>query len=212
MGATRRGQTPVYVHSAPGAYLYCPVCPTGGMALTWFRDTFGAPRSSGRAREGGHAYDLLTALAAGAARLRRPEMLPHLAGAFSPEYVPEARGAFIGIHAPHTRGHFVRAVLEAVAFMLRRNVELLGQRRRRGAPRSARTAGAPAARSGTRSRPTSVGCRWSPSSGEDAAVRGDAMLAGVAAGVFPDLEEAGRAMVAPRGPFRARPLQSRRLR
>ena len=34
-------QTPVYVHSAPARYLYCPVCPTGGMALTWFRDTFG---------------------------------------------------------------------------------------------------------------------------------------------------------------------------
>ena len=32
--------------------------------------------------------------------------------------------------------------------------------------------------------------------GDDAAIRGDAMLAGVAAGIFTNLDEAGRAMVA----------------
>src|SRR3989304_1951229 len=88
----RTRRTPVYVHSAPGQYLYCPVCPTGGMVLTWFRDQFGAAEVSRAAAEGLDAYDLLTALAAtvpgGSDGLT---MLPHLAGAFSPEEQPRAR-------------------------------------------------------------------------------------------------------------------------
>jgi xylulokinase len=188
-------QTPVYVHSAPDKYLYCPVCPTGGMALTWFRNQFGADELARADREGADAYDLLTALAApiapGADGLT---MLPHLMGAFSPEYEPEARGAFYGFTLHHGKGHFVRAVLEAVAFMLRRNLELLAGletpaleiRSHGGGARSplwnqikADTCGVPVI----------------TLQGEDAATRGDAMLAGVAAGVYADLTEAISAMV-----------------
>ena len=105
-------QTPVYVHSAPDRYLYCPVCPTGGLALTWFRDQFGGEIVARAAREGSSAYDLLTGLAAGVAPgAEGLTMLPHLMGAFSPEYEPEARGVFYGFTLHHGRPHFVRAVL-----------------------------------------------------------------------------------------------------
>ncbi len=196
-GDTSR-QTPVYVHSAPGMYLYCPVCPTGGMALTWFRDRFGAAEVARAELEGGSAFDLLTALAAevppGSEGLL---MLPHLMGAFSPEYEPEARGAFYGFTLRHERGHFVRAILEAVAYMLRRNLELL------------ETAGAVADEirshgGGARSelwnqvKADVCGRPVVTMDGGEAAIRGDAMLAGVAAGLFPDLDAAGRAMVADR--------------
>lgn len=188
-------QTPVYVHSAPGRYLYCPVCPTGGMALTWFRDRFGGEEVARAAAEGANAYDLLTALASevppGAEGLT---MLPHLMGAFSPEYEPEARGAFYGFTLRHGKGHAVRAILEAVAFMLRRNLELLA------------TAGAPALEvrshgGGSRSalwnriKADACGLPVVTLEGEDAALRGDAMLAGVAAGVFADLDAASAAAV-----------------
>jgi len=189
-------QTPVYVHSAPDTYLYCPVCPTGGMALTWFRDGFGGEEIARAAAEGTSAYDLLTALAAevppGAEGLT---MLPHLMGAFSPEYEPEARGAFYGLTLRHGKGHAVRAILEAVAFMLRRNLELLA------------TAGAPALEvrshgGGSRSdlwnriKADACGIPVVTLEGEDAALRGDAMLAGVAAGVFADLDAATAIAVA----------------
>lgn len=196
LGGDPAGRAPVYVHSAPDAYLYCPVCPTGGMALTWFRDQFGSEEVARAAREGGSAYDLLTALAAdvppGSDGLL---MLPHLMGAFSPEYVPSARGVFYGFTLHHGKGHFTRAVLEAVAFMLRRNLELLA-----GAG-----AVAPEIRShggGARSdlwnqvKADVCGLPVVTLEGDDAAVRGDAMLAGVAAGAYPDLAAAGRALVA----------------
>ncbi len=188
-------QTPVYVHSAPGRYLYCPVCPTGGMALTWFRDQFGADEVARAAQQGVSAYELLTSLAAGVpAGAEGLTMLPHLMGAFSPEYEPEASGVFFGFTLHHGKPHFVRAVLEAVAFMLRRNLELLSG------------AGAPAAEirshgGGARStlwnqiKADACGLPVMTLDGEDAAVRGDAMIAGVATGVFPSLAAASAAMV-----------------
>lgn len=198
-------QTPVYVHSAPGRYLYCPVCPTGGMALTWFRDRLGDAEVVRAAAEGRDAYDLLTELAAtvppGCNGLT---MLPHFAGAFSPEYEPAARGVFYGLTLAHGRAHLVRAVLEAVAFMLRRNLELLA------------SAGAPAAEirshgGGARSalwnqvKADVCGVPVVTLAGEDAAVRGDAMLAGVAIGVYPDLAAAGAAMIQPQARYEPDP-------
>lgn len=194
-GGDPTGQTPVYIHSAPDRYLYCPVCPTGGMALTWFRDQFGSDEVARAARDESSAYDLLTALAAGVEPgAEGLTMLPHLMGAFSPEYEPKARGVFYGFTLHHGRPHFVRAVLEAVAFMLRRNLELL--------------AGAGAAATEIRShgggsrsalwnqiKADACGLPVVTLEGDSAAVRGDAMIAGVAAGVFPDLAAACSAMV-----------------
>jgi xylulokinase len=189
------GRTPVYVHSAPGRYLYCPVCPTGGMALTWFRDRFGDTEIARAAAEGRSAYDLLTELAAtappGSDGLL---LLPHLMGAFSPEYVPEARGVWFGFTLAHGKAHFVRAILEAIAYMLRRNLELLADagatadevHAHGGGARSALWCGIKA---------DVTGLPVVTLEGEDAAVRGDAMLAGVAIGAFRDLEQARSAMV-----------------
>ena len=187
--------TPVYVHSAPDRYIYCPVCPTGGMALTWFRDQFGAEEVANAAREGQNAFELLTDLASGV----KPgaeglTMLPHLMGAFSPEYEPGARGAFFGFTLHHGKAHFVRAVLEAVAFMLRRNLELLAGA---GAVASEIRSHGGGARSAlwNQIKADVSGLTVLTLEGEDAAVRGDAMIAAVAMGFFPDLRTASSSMV-----------------
>jgi xylulokinase len=192
----RSGQTPVYVHSAPGSYLYCPVCPTGGMTLTWFRDHFGQAELDRSVADGRTtAYDLLTALAAGVpAGAEGLIMLPHLSGAFSPEYEPMARGVLFGLTLSHGRAHVVRAILEAVAFMLRRNVELL-----RGIGASAgeiRSHGG-GARSPLWNQMKADVCSLPVVTlrGSEAAVRGDAMLAGLACGAFASLAEASDATV-----------------
>ena len=119
-------QVPVYLHSVPNRYLFVPVCDTGGMALQWFKDVFGSAEYKQALKDGEDVYDLLTSMAgevsAGADGLI---MLPHLMGAFSPEYNSQARGSFVGFTLYHRKHHFIRAVLEAVAFMLRRNLELI---------------------------------------------------------------------------------------
>lgn len=194
-------QTPVYVHSAPGRYLYCPVCPTGGMALTWFRDRFGGEELARAAAEDRNAYDLLTELAAAVpAGADGLTMLPHLAGAFSPEYEPRARGVFFGFGLGHEKGHFVRAILEAVAYMLRRNVELLAGA---GATADEIHSHGGGARSALwcQIKADVCGTPVVTMEGESAAVRGGAMLAGVVVGAFADLDEAAAAMVVRRAVF-----------
>jgi xylulokinase len=107
----------LYAHAIPGRFVLLPWVPTAGMVLRWFRDAFAA----------GLDYPALIEEAAavepGAEGLL---MLPHLCGALCPEADPRARGVFAGITLSHGRGHFVRAILEATAFLMRGNLEMLG--------------------------------------------------------------------------------------
>jgi D-xylulose kinase len=187
---------PVYCHSVPGEYLFVPVCPTAGMAYKWFRDTFAGMEVARAEREKSDSYDLLSALAEdvppGSDGL---VMLPHLMGAYSPDPNPAARGSFTGFTLSHTRGHFARAILEGVAFLLKRNLEVL------------QNAGVDV----TEIRSTGGGARsplWNQIKSnvcnlpvvtlknEDTALLGDAILAGVAAGVFRSIEDGCAQMVA----------------
>ena len=115
---------PVYIHSIPGEYLFVPVCPTAGMAYKWFKDTFTQLEAEKAEENGRSIYDVLNEetekVPAGCDGL---VMLPHLMGAFCPDSHPAWRGSFTGFTIHHTRGHFVRAIQEAVAFMLRSNLE-----------------------------------------------------------------------------------------
>lgn len=188
-------QTPVYVHSVPDEYLFVPVCPTAGMAFKWFKDQFGREESLQAEQEGTSAYELLNRLAesvpAGSDGL---VMLPHLMGAFSPESNPSARGAFSGFTLHHSRGHFVRAIQEGVAYMLRRNLELIGKS---GIEiREVRTTGG-GSRGKLWNRIKTDVCNipFITLFNEDTALVGDAILAGVACDVFGSIADGVAAMV-----------------
>jgi D-xylulose kinase len=121
-----QGGIPCHYHALPDTYYLLPWGQTAGMALRWFRDVFGVEEQREAARSNADAYDLLTAGAAevspGAEGL---VVLPHLMGAACPEFNPAARGVWFGVGLHHTKAHFVRATLESIAYMLRRNVEIL---------------------------------------------------------------------------------------
>ena len=194
---TRR--VPINKHSIPGVFLSVPFCPTAGMSFKWFRDAFCQEEMAAALSKGGDAYDRLTELAEqappGADGLL---MLPHLSGSNSPVYNSEARGVFCGFSLGHQKGHFVRAILEAVAFMLRRNLDLA---RQAGIdPSEIRSSGG-----GARSQ---LWCQIKADvcavpvislASEEAALLGDVILAGVACGEFINLEDGCRRMVNLRG-------------
>ncbi len=115
---------PVNVHAFPGAYFFVAVCPTGGMTLRWFRDNFAQEEMRATQTTNHNGYRMMDDLA----RTIEPgceglTMLPHLMGAFSPEHNVNARGVFAGFTLRHTKAHFARAILEAGAFMLKRNLD-----------------------------------------------------------------------------------------
>ena len=91
--------------------------PTAGMALKWFRNALCENYSFAE------LDDLAASVDPGSNGLT---FLPYLCGSTMPKYNPEARGSFTGLTTEHNRGHFVRSVMEAVACMLRSNLEYLG--------------------------------------------------------------------------------------
>jgi len=183
--------SPVYVHSVDGLYLLVPVCPTAGMAFKWFKDNFVLSDDSA----GVDVYELMNEMSqqvpAGCDGL---VMLPHLMGAFSPESNPSARGSFTGFTLHHKKAHFVRAIQEAVAFMLRQNIEAV---RKAGVRISdVRTSGG-ASRSKVWNQIKADVCALpiDKLENEDSGLVGDAILGGVATGVFPSIEAACSIMV-----------------
>lgn len=186
---------PVYSHSMPGQYLFVPVCPTGGMALKWLRDTFAEPEIEKSKKDGSDPYDLLTALASvvppGSDGL---VMLPHLMGAYSPNPNPSARGSFTGFSLSHTRGHFVRAVLEGVAFLLKQNLDVL-QTAGISISEIRSTGGGARSRLWNQIKANVCNVPVLTFQNEDTALLGDAILGGVASGIFSSIEEGCERMI-----------------
>jgi sugar (pentulose or hexulose) kinase len=116
---------PCHYHGIPGLYM-AHTFTGGGMVLKWFRDKFCMAETDVASLVGVDSYSLLDEEAA-----RVPAgcgglvMLPHLEGAMAPEANPKAKGVFYGFTLHHGKPHFVRAAMEAIAYVVRRNVEVL---------------------------------------------------------------------------------------
>jgi len=188
--------TPVYVHSVTGRYLFVPVCPTAGMAFKWFKDNFVIPDAACQMSDDPtNYYELMNEMAsqvpAGCDGL---VMLPHLMGAFSPEANPFARGSFTGFTLHHRKEHFVRSIQEAVAFMLRQNIEAV-QKVGVKVNEIRTSGGASRSQIWNQIKADVCGLPIVKLDNEDTGLVGDAILGGVATGVFPSISDACAVMV-----------------
>jgi D-xylulose kinase len=188
------GKMPCHYHGVPGLYMLHTFT-SGGIVLKWFRDSFAEmERCVGKAT-GMDAYSLMSA----EARQVLPGceglvMLPHLQGAMAPEANPNAKGVFYGFSLRHGKGHFTRAIMEAICFVVRRNIEVIENlgievseiRALGGGARSSiwKQIEADIAR-----RPVAT------TANEEAATLGAAILAGKAIGIYRTIEEAADQMV-----------------
>ena len=100
-----------------GKYCLLSWTPTAGIALKWFKNNF-CENFSFRELD-----DIAKEVPAGSCGLT---FLPYLCGSTMPKYNPDAKGAFMGLTMEHTRAHAVRSILEAVACMLKANLDYLG--------------------------------------------------------------------------------------
>jgi xylulokinase len=116
--------------------------------------------------------------------------LPYLTGERTPHPDPLARGAFVGLTVRHTRAHMTRAVLEGVAFGLRDSFELM---RSAGLAeiRQVRVSGGGAKSPLWRQILANVlGVELVTVTTTEGAAYGAALLAGVGAGAWPDVDAA----------------------
>ena len=110
------GRLHAFCHSVPGRWHLMGVMLSAAGSLRWYRDTF-AP---------GVGYDQLLAPAAGVPMGSEGLLfLPYLTGERTPYPDPLARGAFVGLTIRHGAAHMSRAVIEGVAFGLRDSFELM---------------------------------------------------------------------------------------
>lgn len=187
-------QMPCHYHGVPGLYMEHTFT-TGGMVLRWFRDTFFEAEMQAARADGRDPYDVLSTMAAsvepGSEGL---VMLPHLQGSMAPDANPKAKGVFYGFTLRHTRAHFARSIMEAIACLVRRNVEVIEGL---GIPvKEIRVLGG-GARSATwnQIKCDLVGRPVVTTANEEAACGGAAILAGRGVGLFGSLEDAVDGMV-----------------
>lgn len=187
-GRDPAGVVPVHYHGLSDTYMFHTFS-SGGIVLKWLRDQLCEPQVALARQEGRSAYDMLSGLAAtvpaGADGLL---MLPHLQGAMAPENNEDARGVLMGLTLQHTRAHVVRALLEGICFVVRRNVEAFSAA---GVPtRQIRALGG-----GSRSavwkqiEADVTGLPVVTTKQPDAGALGAAILAAVGAGEFSSIEE-----------------------
>jgi len=120
------GRLCVYRHAFKGAYLYLPVCMTAGIVLKNFKDELCPDLVAKAAASKRSVYDLMGEAAAlvplGSGGLI---LLPYLAGVTQPDNNPAARGVLFGLSLGTKREHLIRSIFEAVAYMVRENLEIV---------------------------------------------------------------------------------------
>jgi xylulokinase len=180
------GRLHAFCHSVPGRWHLMGVMLSAAGSLRWYRDTF-AP---------GVSYDELLAPAqdirAGSEGLL---FLPYLTGERTPYPDPLARGAFVGLTVRHGLAHCTRAVLEGVAFGLKDSFELMSSAGL-GAIHQVRVSGGGAKSPLWRQILADVfETELVTVNTTEGAAYGAALLAGVGAGNWPDVETACTAAI-----------------
>ncbi|MGB8262130.1 MAG: xylulokinase [Terracidiphilus sp.] len=184
-----KGRLHTFCHAVPGLWHVMGVTQSAGLSLSWLKETFFGGQSPAA------TYDSMAALAggvpAGSAGLI---WAPYLLGERTPHLDPEVRAAFAKISSIHTAAHFVRAVLEGVAYSLQDTFTLFAEL---GIPVSAIRLGGGGAR-GPLWRRIQAGIYGLPVeilTAEEGGAFGCAMMAGVGAGHWANLEEASKVCI-----------------
>ena len=175
-----KGRLHTFCHAVPGLWHVMGVTQSAGLSFRWLKETFFA----------GQNYDGLTAAAEKIAACSEGlEWAPYLLGERTPHLDPQVRAAFAGISTTHTGAHFVRAVLEGVAYSLEDTFTLFAEL---GIPVSGIRLGGGGAR-GPLWRKIQAGIYGHAVevlTAEEGGAFGAALMAGVGAGHWANLDEA----------------------
>ena len=181
-----KGRLHTFCHAVPGRWHVMGVTQSAGLSFRWLKETFFH----------GDNYDHLTAQAAKIApNSDGLEWAPYLLGERTPHLDPFVRAAFVGISTNHTAAHFVRAVLEGVAYSLEDTFTLFSEL---AIPVKGIRLGGGGAR-GRLWREIQAAVYGHPVeilTAEEGGAFGAALLAGVGAGAWANLEEACKAGLA----------------
>ena len=172
------GRIHAFCHAVPEEYHLMGVTLSAGGSLQWWRDATGAD------------YDMLVEAASGMPPGAEGLLfLPYLSGERTPHLDPQARGAFVGLTSRHGVPHMTRAVMEGVVFSLRDSLEIM--RELDVSIEQVRATGGGARSPLWRQLQADVyGFPIHRTTADEGPAHGAALLSGVAAEVYRDVDEA----------------------
>jgi len=171
-------------HPVEGLYGAIASLVCSGASLQWFKNNFLPEEFDEMNRRVAENRDATGALT----------FFPYMAGANYPLWQVNAKGAFTGIGLEHDRFHFARAIMEGVAFGIRRAVEDF---RKNGTEVKSIVMMGGAARSAVWMDMIAsiTGVTIQSLNQSDVCALGAAVIAAVSGGLYTSYEEAARAMV-----------------
>ncbi len=157
----------------------------GGGVYRWVRDNFAQIEYFTGKKLGVDTYDIMNLEAE---RISRGSdgliILPYFMGERTPIWDPESRGVMFGLSFAHTRGHLMRAIMEAIGFGVRQNIELVKNQGRKVLSRMGIAEGGAKSRLWRQIISDIVGVDTIYMGKVQGAPVGDALVAGVGVGVF----------------------------
>ena len=182
-------------HTVPGKYVYEASIFTTGSILRWFRDNFSFAEKSLAPNLNLDCYDLLGMQAESISPGSEGVMvLPHFTGAGAPHWDPNAKGLIFGLSLGHSRNHIIRAIMEATCYEIKTNLQVMKDL---GVSVEELRITGGASRNSTWNQIEADICNMPVIKGkvEEATALGAAILAGIGAGVYKNIEEAAKEMV-----------------
>ncbi|QHI72986.1 xylulokinase [Aminipila terrae] len=191
----KKGRVHTLCASVPGKWTVMSCTQGAGLSLQWLRNNVCSNEVAEAKEKGVDPYEIMTAMAAkvpvGADRL---VYLPYLMGERSPHPDPDCRGTFFGLSAIHETKHLIRAVLEGVAYS---QLECVDVFREMGVNINDMMICGGGARSDMWRQMFAdmYQCPVSTIQAEQGGALGAAILAGIGAGVYKDLESTCKKLI-----------------
>ena len=181
-------------------YVCCILSFSGGAAIKWFRDQV-APGVSYQELDGGVKTEEPTGLM----------LLPHFSGAATPYMDNGSKAVFAGITFDTTRENLYQAVLEGISYEMLLNLE---EAEKNGVriEKFLATGGGAKSRELLQIKANIYHRPVISLKADEVGATGTMMLTAIAAGVYKDLEEAGKALVSEKEVFYPDPVAQQKYR
>ncbi len=178
-------------HTAPGHFYWQGGLSTSGGALEWLGSLW-----PGRSLGYGELEEALDGISEEPGEVL---FFPYLAGSGAPHSDPAVRAAFVGLDADHHLGHLVKAVLEGTAYEVEYMRTRAGELTGKTVERIIAAGGGVRNQRWMQIKADVSGCRYELASTPEAVLLGAALTAGIAAGVYRDVNAAAAAAAEPAG-------------
>lgn len=191
-----KGRVHTFCCAVPGCWHVMGVTQAAGLSLKWFRDNLAECYKEEAEKQGIDSYDLINQdvenVPIGSRRLL---YLPYLMGERTPHLNPNCRGVFFGLSAIHTKADMLRAVMEGVSYSLSDCLDVLREMQVDVSEMMA-CGGGGKSKIWRQMLADMYGCEVKTIKAQEGPALGVAILAGVGAGIFTDVQSACRQFIA----------------